>query len=56
MLVPGDDRILDPRAMLASARQGAPPLEVVELAGCSHFVLLDRPGALPPLAREPAPA
>lgn len=49
VLVPGKDKVLDARAMADSARLGAPALEVVQLEGCSHFVLLDRPDALPPL-------
>ena len=49
VLVPDRDRVLDAESMRASAALGAPNLEITELAGCSHFVLFDRPDALPPL-------
>jgi pimeloyl-ACP methyl ester carboxylesterase len=52
VLVPMADRVLAPEAMLASASRGAPPLELRVLEGCSHFVLLDRPEALPPLDKS----
>lgn len=47
VLVPGKDRVLDPGAMLASARRAEPTLDVVTLDECSHFILWDRPDALP---------
>lgn len=52
VLVPGADRVLDPDSMAASARQ-APQLDTVRLDGCSHFVLFDRPDAIPPLPAAP---
>jgi pimeloyl-ACP methyl ester carboxylesterase len=51
VLVPSDDRVLDPVTMLASAKNGA--LEVVEVEGSSHFITLDRPGAIPTLRGSP---
>lgn len=52
VLVPGDDRILNSEAMLSSARQ-AENLQIIEVPGGSHFVLLDNPEAIPPLLRNP---
>lgn len=49
VLVPGRDRILDVASMRASAQRAAGQLDLREVADCSHFVLLDRPEALPPL-------
>ncbi|WP_375771297.1 alpha/beta hydrolase [Archangium gephyra] len=50
VLVPGKDRVLDFHSMLESAQRAGPGVNVVKLDGCSHFVLWDRPDALPPLA------
>lgn len=50
VLVPGKDRVLDTHSMLESARRAGERLQVVQLEGCSHFPLWDRPDALPPLA------
>lgn len=59
VLVPANDRVLDPVSMEAAARR-ARTLETVRIEGCSHFVLFDRPDAVPPLrgardARAAAP-
>ncbi|SDU33756.1 alpha/beta hydrolase [Halopseudomonas salegens] len=48
ILVPGNDHVLDPGAMLASAQQ-AENLQVIEIAGGSHFVIPDNPESIPPL-------
>ncbi len=48
IVVPARDRVLDPRAMLSSARQ-AENLQIIEVEDCSHFVILDQPEAIPPL-------
>lgn len=48
VVVPARDKVLDPRAMLASARQ-AENLQIIEVSDCSHFVTLDQPEAIPPL-------
>ena len=48
ILVPGDDRVLQSAAMLASARQ-AENLQIIEIEGGSHFVLPDHPDSIPPL-------
>ncbi|AKJ01121.1 pimeloyl-ACP methyl ester carboxylesterase [Archangium gephyra] len=50
VLVPGKDRVLDSHSMLGSAQRAGPGLNVVKLDGCSHFVLWDRPDAMPSLA------
>lgn len=49
VLVPGNDKVLDPASMRASARQAGEHLRVVELPGCSHFVVPDQPDSIPPL-------
>lgn len=46
ILVPGRDRVLDPRSMQASAAEGGPHVEVVRLSEVSHFVTLDAPDAV----------
>ena len=51
VLVPGKDRVLESASMRESALRAKPELDVVELDGCSHFVLWDRPDAMPELAR-----
>lgn len=48
VVVPGKDKVLDPRAMLASARQ-AENLQIIEAQDCSHFVIQDQPETIPPL-------
>lgn len=48
VFIPERDRILDPAAMRRSAEAGG--AGVVEVSGASHFVALDAPGAIPPLA------
>lgn len=48
ILVPGNDRVLQSAAMLASARQ-AENLQIIEIDGGSHFVLPDHPESIPPL-------
>lgn len=52
VLVPSDDRVLDPHAMRRSASGWVRVVEVET----SHFVLLDQPAAVPPLAAQPAAA
>jgi len=52
VLVPGKDRVLDTHSMQESAQRTGPGLNLVKLDGCSHFVLWDRPDALPALARS----
>ena len=50
VLVPGKDRVLDTHSMLESAQRAGSRLTVVQLEGCSHFPLWDRPDSLPALA------
>ncbi|QSQ24529.1 alpha/beta hydrolase [Pyxidicoccus parkwayensis] len=50
VLVPGKDRVLDTHSMLESAQRAGGRLQVVQLEGCSHFPLWDRPDSLPQLA------
>jgi hypothetical protein len=45
--------VLAPDAMRASAIQAEGRLRIVEVGDCSHFVLYDRPNAIPPLASRP---
>lgn len=52
VLVPSDDRVLDADAMRRSA---SGHVRVVEVEA-GHFVLLDRPAAVPPLSEKPAAA
>ena len=51
VLVPEQDRVLQSKAMLDSARQ-AENLQIIEVPDGSHFVLLDNPEAIPPLIRN----
>ncbi|MFP2929290.1 alpha/beta hydrolase [Pyxidicoccus sp. 3LG] len=51
VIVPGKDRVLDTHSMLESARKAEPTLNVVQLDGCSHFPLWDRPESIPKLER-----
>lgn len=48
ILIPQRDKVLDAGAMERSAR-AADNLDVKAVADCSHFVLFDRPQAIPPL-------
>jgi pimeloyl-ACP methyl ester carboxylesterase len=43
VLVPGDDQVLDPATMAASAERAGPQLQVVRIPDCSHFVSYDVP-------------
>lgn len=43
VIVPGDDRVLDPESMRASAERAGDRLEIVSVPGSSHFVLFDEP-------------
>lgn len=53
VLVPEKDRVLDTKAMYASASQAATAeFKVLHLEGCSHFPLFDCPDAIPPLLGE----
>jgi pimeloyl-ACP methyl ester carboxylesterase len=46
VIVPGDDQVLDPATMAASAERGKPRLQVVHAPDCSHFVVYDAPQLL----------
>lgn len=52
ILIADDDQVLAPAAMRAAAQPAGGGLRIVEVADCSHFVLLDRPEALPPLRKD----
>lgn len=47
IVVGEDERILDREAMLASARQAGKRFKVLEPAGTTHFVIQDKPEAVP---------
>lgn len=49
VLVPMEDRILEPASMQSGAEEGGAGVQVDAVPGSSHFVALDRPAALPPL-------
>ncbi len=49
VLVPDQDRVLDADAMRASAVAAGDRVKLVELRGCSHFIVFDRPDAFPTL-------
>lgn len=49
ILVPENDKVLAPASMLASASQ-AENLQVISIAGGSHFVIPDNPQSIPPLS------
>jgi len=49
VLVADNDRVLASETMRASAQQAEGHLRVIEVSNCSHFVLFDRPDAIPPL-------
>jgi pimeloyl-ACP methyl ester carboxylesterase len=46
VIVPGDDQVLDPASMAASAERATPRLQIVHAPDCSHFVLYDAPQLL----------
>lgn len=52
VIIPGDDRVLDPESMRASAERAGERLEIVTVPESSHFVLFDEPRLfeLPPRA------
>jgi pimeloyl-ACP methyl ester carboxylesterase len=52
ILIADDDQVLAPAAMRAAAQPAQGRLHIVEVRDCSHFVLLDRPEALPPLRKD----
>lgn len=54
VIIPAEDRVLDPEAMRASAARAGERLEIVAVPASSHFVLFDEPGLfeLPPLPRR----
>ena len=52
ILIADNDRVLAPDAMRASALKAQGRLHVVEVSNCSHFILYDRPDAIPPLANR----
>lgn len=60
ILIGEHDKVLEVEAMRASAKQAGDRLQIVELPGSSHFVIFDRPEALPSLdalkARAPRSA
>jgi pimeloyl-ACP methyl ester carboxylesterase len=43
VVIPDDDRVLDPASMRASAENAGDRLEIVAVPGSSHFVLFDEP-------------
>ncbi|MBQ0798981.1 MAG: alpha/beta hydrolase [Porticoccaceae bacterium] len=49
LLVGEDERVLDRDSMLKSAGYAKSSLDIVEVAGTTHFVTLDKPNCLPPL-------
>lgn len=52
ILIADNDHVLAPDAMRASALKAEGRLRVIEVSNCSHFVLYDRPDAIPPLANR----
>ena len=54
VLVPGDDQVLDPATMAASAERAGPQLRVVRIPDCSHFVSYDAPQLVDLHAARPA--
>lgn len=54
VLVPGDDQVLDPATMAASAERAAPRLQIVHIPDCSHFVSYDAPQLVDLNAPRPA--
>jgi pimeloyl-ACP methyl ester carboxylesterase len=55
VLVPGDDQVLEPVSMAASAERARARLQIVHAPESSHFVLYDAPQLLDLNAREPTP-
>jgi pimeloyl-ACP methyl ester carboxylesterase len=53
VLVPGNDQVLDPDSMQDSARHAGSTLQAMRVPDCSHFVLFDRPQAIPPVVKTP---
>lgn len=49
ILIADDDQVLDAAAMLASAKSAGARWQVKRVPHASHFLLLDRPEAVPPL-------
>lgn len=47
ILISMKDRILYPRSALRSAKQAGPGIKLIKLEKPSHFILLDRPEAIP---------
>jgi pimeloyl-ACP methyl ester carboxylesterase len=60
VIVPGDDQVLEPASMAASAERAKARLQLVHAAGSSHFVLYDAPQLLdlnaPNAPNAPPPA
>jgi len=54
ILIADEDHVLNSGAMRISARQAEGDLRIIEVDNSSHFVLFDRPDAVPPLARAAA--
>jgi pimeloyl-ACP methyl ester carboxylesterase len=55
VLVPGDDQVLEPASMAASAERARPRLQIVHAPESSHFVLYDAPQLLDLNAQRPTP-
>lgn len=56
ILIPEDDQVLDADSMLCSANNAGSRIRVLQIRGASHFILLDRPEAFPPLTTsQPGP-
>jgi pimeloyl-ACP methyl ester carboxylesterase len=55
VLVPGDDQVLEPASMAASAERARARLQIVHAPDCSHFVLYDAPQLLDLNAQGPTP-
>ena len=55
VIVPGDDQVLEPASMAASAARAGARLQVVHAPESSHFVLYDAPHLLALDAQRPAP-
>jgi pimeloyl-ACP methyl ester carboxylesterase len=49
ILIPDDDRILNPASMRSSAQHAQPHLSLVAVQDCSHFIAFDQPQAIPAL-------
>jgi pimeloyl-ACP methyl ester carboxylesterase len=55
VIVPGDDQVLEPASMAASAERAKPRLQIIHAPDSSHFVLYDAPQLLDLNAHLPAP-